>query len=742
MKTAGKMRVRITAFVMSLLFVLAMLPSLVFAESEWQTWITFNGTPGAKQVSNPDGANYYLATSGVEINAVGTAVITYTVDGGRRYGHVRVLDMTGSAAEGVSVDEPDETSRTATISGLKADTGYSLFWDHTDSNNNLSVDVYLTFTTVAAGSSGGELPTQDWITFDGNTQAALDSADALTGIVYKANAKVPFNSLGQAVITYSVNGGQKYGHAHLLDAGGQPVESATVDEPDGTSRTATVSGLAADTDYQLFWDKDESNGKLSYNVYLKFTVGADQTWMTLPNAVYRYSDVGGENDTDYYEASEPLEFGNDGTIVWQYQVSGAKRYAHLNVQDAAGNPVDGAAVDEPDEENRTATVSGLKGETAYRFFWDSTQSNGRLNRHIVMLFTTGKLDEDRLQIRGVEKSYDYTGQEIRPEPEVFCRDTQLIKDTDYTVSYSEDTVNAGVKTLTVTGLGAHEGKTSVREYTINKVSLEAAVVTLPEGTGTTEDGTVTYAYTGSEVKPEPIVTVGTRTLTPGVDYAADYYNAEDPENTDLVNAGTGAKLTVEISQTAAGNYIGGAAAKPVYTIVPKEIKPSVKAADRTYTGKAITPSVTVKDGTKTLKKGVDYTVDYGTGRRNVGQYRVSVTLQGNYSGSGSASFKINPKGTALSAVLAGNKKFTAKWKKQTAKMARSTITGYQLQYSLKKGFTSGSRKDTVKGAGKNSRTVKKLKSGKYYYVRIRTYKTVSGVKCYSPWSSAKRVKIK
>ena len=41
-----------------------------------------------------------------------------------------------------------------------------------------------------------------------------------------------------------------------------------------------------------------------------------------------------------------------------------------------------------------------------------------------------------------------------------------------------------------------------------------------------------------------------------------------------------------------------------------------------------------------------------------------------------------------------------------------------------------------------SYTIKKLKKKKTYYVRIRTYKKVSGKTYYSGWSSVKKVKIK
>ena len=174
----------------------------------------------------------------------------------------------------------------------------------------------------------------------------------------------------------------------------------------------------------------------------------------------------------------------------------------------------------------------------------------------------------------------------------------------------------------------------------------------------------------------------------------------------------------------------------------QEITPSVKLAAKTYTwdGKAKAPAVTVRNGDAVLVKDVDYTVVYDEGK-NVGLHKVTVNCIGKYKGSATASFTINPKGTKLSKVTAGKKKFTAKWAKQTKKMSKTAITGYELQYGLKKSFKSA-KKANVKGASKASKTVLKLKSKKIYYVRIRTYKKVSGKTYYSPWSTSKKVKVK
>ena len=49
---------------------------------------------------------------------------------------------------------------------------------------------------------------------------------------------------------------------------------------------------------------------------------------------------------------------------------------------------------------------------------------------------------------------------------------------------------------------------------------------------------------------------------------------------------------------------------------------------------------------------------------------------------------------------------------------------------------------TITKAKTVSKVISKLMKNKTYYVRIRTYQTVSKVKYYSAWSAAKSVKIK
>lgn len=171
--------------------------------------------------------------------------------------------------------------------------------------------------------------------------------------------------------------------------------------------------------------------------------------------------------------------------------------------------------------------------------------------------------------------------------------------------------------------------------------------------------------------------------------------------------------------------------------IAKVSKVKLNKTSFTYNGKTQKPTVTVTDANgKTLKQGTDYTVKYSKGRKNVGQYTVTVTFKGNYSGTKKLTFKIVPKGTSISKLTAGKKQFTVKWSKQTKQ-----TTGYEIQYSTSKKMKNA-KIVTVTKNSTTSKTIKKLKASKTYYVRIRTYKTVDGVKIYSAWSSIKNIKTK
>ena len=82
------------------------------------------------------------------------------------------------------------------------------------------------------------------------------------------------------------------------------------------------------------------------------------------------------------------------------------------------------------------------------------------------------------------------------------------------------------------------------------------------------------------------------------------------------------------------------------------------------------------------------------------------------------------------------KTIQVQWKKL------SGVTGYQVQTALDKKFKKGKKNYTVKKAKTTKKTIKKLKSKKKYFVRVRAYKTLNGKKYYGSWSKVKSVKVK
>lgn len=91
-----------------------------------------------------------------------------------------------------------------------------------------------------------------------------------------------------------------------------------------------------------------------------------------------------------------------------------------------------------------------------------------------------------------------------------------------------------------------------------------------------------------------------------------------------------------------------------------------------------------------------------------------------------------PKKVSGLALKPSKKSLTASWKKS------SGASGYEILYATNKNFKS-SRKITTTGTKK---TIKNLKSGKTYYVKVRSYKKADGEMHYSNYCTAKKVKIK
>ncbi len=193
-------------------------------------------------------------------------------------------------------------------------------------------------------------------------------------------------------------------------------------------------------------------------------------------------------------------------------------------------------------------------------------------------------------------------------------------------------------------------------------------------------------------------------------------------------------------------------------LTPAKNKPATPPSTTQKKAQAITvKSVTKSLGTKAFALGAktsgDGALSYRSSDSKVASVdaKGKVTLKGvgvctitvtaaetaNYkSATASVKVTVNPKKAAISKVkTVKGKKLKVSWKKDT------TVSGYEIQCALKKNFKSGLKKTTIKKAKTTSTTIKKLKKGKKYYVRVRAYKTVKvngkNVTLRGSWSSVK-----
>ena len=208
-----------------------------------------------------------------------------------------------------------------------------------------------------------------------------------------------------------------------------------------------------------------------------------------------------------------------GTVTRTYEITPAPytvtTYSAIKVYDGhpltAGGQVDGLVNGETCTVNTTAsrTEYGSTENKPYTLTWGTANKNNyEFKGETIGTLTVVRqsinptdppiptdpdgekpIDPDQSYYGGVEvkapENVKYNGQSQEQKPVVTDKDgTPLAEGTDYTLSYSEDTVNAGTVTVTVTGKGNYQGKVEVT-YQITK----RTVTLTSEGGSKVYDGT-------------------------------------------------------------------------------------------------------------------------------------------------------------------------------------------------------------------------------------------------------------
>ncbi len=147
---------------------------------------------------------------------------------------------------------------------------------------------------------------------------------------------------------------------------------------------------------------------------------------------------------------------------------------------------------------------------------------------------------------------------------------------------------------------------------------------------------------------------------------------------------------------------------------------SLSTDEYTYNGKTKSPRVSVADSKgNALVEGTDFSVDYTTDRKSVGEHKVTVTLKGNYSGKKTLTFVILPKATSRIDVESKTKTLYIDWAKVTG------ADGYRVYVH------KGSKQVLAKNVTDCDCTVKDLKTGTKYEVKVKAYFKVDGEKVYA-----------
>ena len=288
----------------------------------------------------------------------------------------------------------------------------------------------------------------------------------------------------------------------------------------------------------------------------------------------------------------------------------------------------------------------------------------------------------------------------------------------------------------------------------NGCSISNGILTSGADTGTVKitvnitakdmnsDSTAEYnVYTGTEAITVTIMNKQSASLsvfqtgcTYGETLAAPTYN--EPANTTstvITYNGTldkGGTYSDTTAPTEAGTYIVNVKCETAthiyegtsasFTIAPKNISGmtvTLSADSKEYTGSAQSISVTGVTGLDVS----DYDVSGVTSGTNVGQYTVTVTGKGNYTGTAEKTWKITPKALTISAATATNRSYVKDDK--SVVISGVTFTGATLTKDTDYTVT-GVMNDANAGTGKTVNVTVVLTNSNYSLATATTTTTV------------------
>lgn len=458
--------------------------------------------------------------------------------------------------------------------------------------------------------------------------------------------------------------------------------------------------------------------------------------------VYMFAFSGCSGLTDvYYSGSKEkwnlirFDFGNEELInaTIHYDVDMRQEIGSATVSELSEKTFTG----EPITQNFTVVVDSitLKPDTDYTVAYSNNinvgtatvtiTGMGNYTGTVTATFQINAASITTATVTGLSAK-TYTGKAITQTPTVKIGTTTLKANTDYTVSYTNNT-NAGTATVKITGKGNYTG-TKTATFTINKA---AQSITAKSSAASVAVGkTSIVSITGAK---------GTKS------YKSSNTAVATVTSAGKVTAKKVGAVTITATSAATANY--KAASKTVRIMVVPAATTSLTAANQVTGIKLSWSKVTGANGymvyrgstlVKTVTSGSTVTYTDTAANTNGTKYTFKIVAKA-ATGDSTLSKSVVAYRVARPAISSSTNsaagKMTVKW----AKNAKAT--GYQIQYSTSSTFASGNKAVSVTSASTVSKFIGSLTKGKTYYVRIRTYKTVGSTKYWSAWSVAKTVKI-
>ena len=472
-----------------------------------------------------------------------------------------------------------------------------------------------TITTAPAAKTG--------LTFNGTEQVLVNAGSGITGgtLQYKLdggsyNAELPkATNAGSYTVYYKVKGNNTT-HSDSSEQSftvtiapktvtaavsveptsytytGEAIVPTTVTVKDGTtvipaSEYTVTCGNNTNAGKATVTVKDQDGGNYVVSGTATFTITkAELSGVTVSLKGWTYGDT----------AKTPTVSGNlgGGNVTYQYKADNASTYTSTVPTNAGTYTVKATVAESANYKAATATGS----------------------------FTIAPKTVTNAAVTLSQTSYAYTGRAFQPS--VTVKDgTTVIPASEYTVVYT-DNINVGTATVTVSDrAGGNYVVSGTATFTITKAALSGVSVSL---------GGWTYGDTAKT--PTVSGNLGNANVT----YQYKAADAADETYTNVVptNAGT---YTVKATVAESANYAAATATRN-FTIVPKAISKATveNIGEQEFTGRTITPTVTVKDGTVVLTDA-DYSVAYAN-NIDAGTANVTITGKGNYTGSTSVKFTI------------------------------------------------------------------------------------------------------